>query len=104
MTQIRTTVVSYKDFTSMDFVPPATYFIQNALGDYVFMHTWDRAKAQDFVDEEYGKGKYKVKASKMPTSRRKQDSEGNAIPFAGEYTATGHNSRKGFAQHLKKTQ
>ena len=39
------------------------YFVINALGDYVFIRTRDRAKAQAWVDEEYGKGKYRVRTN-----------------------------------------
>lgn len=38
------------------------FFVVNALGQYVFIKTKDRAKAQSFIDEEYGKGKYKVRS------------------------------------------
>lgn len=37
------------------------FFYVNCLGDYVFLKTRDRAKAQAFIDEECGKGKYRVR-------------------------------------------
>ena len=37
------------------------FFYVNCLGDYVFIKTRDRAKAQSFIDEECGVGKYKVR-------------------------------------------
>jgi len=37
------------------------FFYVNCLGDYVFLKTRDRAKAQAFIDEECGAGKYKVR-------------------------------------------
>ncbi len=37
------------------------FFYVNCLGEYVFIKTRDRAKAQAFIDEECGKGKYKVR-------------------------------------------
>lgn len=37
------------------------FFYVNCLGDYVFIKTRDRAKAQSFIDEECGKGKYRVR-------------------------------------------
>ena len=37
------------------------YYILDALDNYVFIRTRDRAKAQAWVDEEYGKGKYRVR-------------------------------------------
>lgn len=40
-------------------VLPRFYF-RNALGDYVFVKTRDRAKAQQYINEEYG-GLYSLK-------------------------------------------
>lgn len=37
------------------------FFYVNCLGDYVFLKTRDRAKAQAFIDEECGKGKYQIR-------------------------------------------
>lgn len=37
------------------------FFYVNCLGHYVFIKTRDRAKAQAFIDEECGKGKYRVR-------------------------------------------
>lgn len=82
MSDVRTTLVTYKEFTDIDFVPPATFFFQNASGDYIFIHTRERAKAQAYADEHYGKGKYTVKASKLQ--------KGN-----GNISCTGTQTRKG---------
>jgi len=65
MTAPRITTVTFEEFSNYEFIPPATFFIQNALGDYVFIHTSKRAVAQEWVDTEYGKGRYTVKASKL---------------------------------------
>lgn len=65
MTSPRITVVTFEQFSNYEFIPPATFFIQNALGDYIFIHTASRAVAQEWVNEEYGKGRYTVKASKL---------------------------------------
>lgn len=65
MSKQNITEVSYEEFSAWDFNPPATWFIKNALGTYVFIHTSSRAKAQEWVDEEYGKGRYTVNASKI---------------------------------------
>ena len=59
------TVVSYEDFAMWEFIPPATFFIKNALGDYVFIHTARREKAQEWVDSQYGKKRYSVNASRL---------------------------------------
>lgn len=65
LTAPKITTVSFEQFSNYEFIPPATFFIQNALGEYVFIHTSKRAVAQDWVNEEYGKGRYTVKASKL---------------------------------------
>lgn len=65
MSKQKITEVEYEEFSRWDFIPPATFFIKNALGVYVFIHTSSRATAQAWVDEHYGKGRYTVNASKI---------------------------------------
>jgi len=57
---IETARISYNEFTSPDFNNPAKWFILDALGDYVFIKTRKREVAQQWVDSEYGCGKYRV--------------------------------------------
>lgn len=76
MSKQKITVVTFTQFASMDFIPPATFFIQNAMGDYIFVHTSKRQVAQDWVDENYGKGRYTVKASKLQATKSKLESGG----------------------------
>lgn len=92
MSDVKITTLEFNDVSAFGFEAPATYFIVNALGQYVFIHTRDRAKAQAYVDGEYGKGKYTVKTAKMALKSG-----------SGDVTARGHNSRRGFMPHLKKT-
>lgn len=87
MTAPKITVVTYEQFTSYEFIPPATFYIQNALGEYVFIHTSKRALAQDWVNTEYGKGRYTVKASKIQATKSRQES--------GGLSATGTATRRG---------
>jgi len=91
-TEQKITVMTYEEVSVFGFEAPATFFIVNALGQYIFIHTRDRAKAQKYVDSEYGKGKYTVKTAKMAQKSG-----------AGDVTARGYNTRKGFMPHLKKT-
>lgn len=77
--EIKTTVVSYEEFTDIDFSFPANFYILTAMGDYLFLHTSDRKKAQDYVDEHYSK-LYKVKSSKLEKG-------------SGNYTVRGTQSR-----------
>jgi hypothetical protein len=50
------------------------YFIVDALGQYVFVKTRDRAKAQAHIDEEYGKGKYRVRTYNQDGASREEAS------------------------------
>ena len=82
MSDLKTTTVSFEQFSNYEFIPPATFFIKNALGDFVFIHTRDRKKAQEWIDENYGAGRYTVNASKMQKG-------------SGEVNVTGTQTRKG---------
>lgn len=82
----RITVVSYKQFSDYDFIPPATFFIQNAVGHYIFIHTARRNVAQEWVDNEYGKGRYTVKASKLQKGKELGE---NSRPAHGTATRRG---------------
>jgi hypothetical protein len=79
---IKTETVDFDTFTHWDFVPPGSFFIRNAMGDYVFLKTSVRKEAQDFIDKEYGKGRYTVVASKLEKG-------------SGNYTCTGTSTRRG---------
>ena len=79
MSKQKITEVSYEEFSRWDFIPPATFFIKNALGVYIFIHTAKRATAQAWVDEEYGKGRYTVNASKI--QKGKELGEGSRPAF-----------------------
>lgn len=61
----KVTLVSYAEFAAWEFIPPATSFIKDAMGDYVFVHTASRATAQEWIDNEYGKGRYTVNTSRL---------------------------------------
>jgi len=87
---LKITTVTFEEFTDIDFIPPATFFFKDALGDIHFLHSSKREVCQAWVDENYGKGKYKVIASKTQ--------KGN-----GNINASGSNSRKGFSPNLRPT-
>ncbi|WP_278939245.1 hypothetical protein [Pseudomonas helleri] len=82
----RITVVNYSEFSSIDFIPPATFFVQNAVGHYVFIHTARRNVAQEWVDKEYGRGRYTVKASKLQKGKELGE---NSRPAYGTATRRG---------------
>lgn len=86
--ELKVTVVSFEEFTDIDFTPPSTFYYKNALGDLVFLHTSSRQVAQDYVDNTTGiKGKYKVIASKLQKTKSKQEN--------GEVSVRGVATRKG---------
>lgn len=61
--KIETLVLSFQEYqTAKDdkkILPK--YFFIDAMGSYIFIKTRDRAKAQAFIDEECGQGKYRVR-------------------------------------------
>lgn len=63
--KIRVTVISHEEFTEYEFIPPATFYFKNAMGDYIFLHTSNREVAQGWIDNEMGSGRYTVVASKI---------------------------------------
>lgn len=89
MSKQKITTVTFDEFSNYEFIPPATFFIQNAMGEYIFIHTANRATAQDWVDENYGKGRYTVKASKL--QKGKELGEGSKPAFG---TATRRGQKK----------
>ena len=54
--------VSYSEFSELEFIPPAKWYIKNALGLYEFIKVQKREVAQQWFDEKYGKGMYSVRA------------------------------------------
>ena len=85
----KVTVVNYEEFSHWEHIPPATWFIKDASGYYIYIHTSQRAKAQEFVDTEYGKGRYTVNASKI--QKGKELGEGSKPAFG---TATRRGQKK----------
>lgn len=79
--------VTFEQFSEWDFLPPGSYYIRNAIGDYVFIKTSDRVAAQKYIDENYGKGKYRVIPSKDDKGKSRQEN--------GGYTVTGTSTRRG---------
>lgn len=86
MAKMKITDVTFDQFTEIDFVPPSTFFIRGATGDYYFIHTSKRASAQEWVDENFGKGRYTVVASKLQKTKPKNES--------GALSCTGTATRK----------
>ena len=79
--EMKTTILSYDEYSQM-IDPPSTFFIRDAVGQYVFIHTSSRVKAQAC-----GKGKYTVIASRLQKTKSKLES--------GGLSCTGTATRKG---------
>ncbi|RYY51297.1 MAG: hypothetical protein EOO06_00790 [Chitinophagaceae bacterium] len=93
--EIKVSYISYEEYTDYSYIDVATWFIVNALQQYVYFHTSDRAEAQRVCNEIYGAGFYTVKTSKIQKTKSSRED--------GGYSAYGNNSRKGFAANLRKT-
>lgn len=92
---IEVVIVSYQDYTSYEFIEPGSYFVMSASQEYYFFKTSDRSKAQAKCDSIFSPGFYTVKTSKSVKSKSRLES--------GGLSASGSNSRKGFAANLRKT-
>jgi hypothetical protein len=85
--ELKITMVSFKEFSDIDFLAPSTFFYKNAMGDFIFIHTASRQIAQEYVDELTGvKGKYSVITSKLQKAVSKLE--------GGGYSVTGTETRK----------
>lgn len=84
--ELKVTVVDYQTFTDYLFNPPSTFYIQNAMGEYIFVHTASRQVAQEYIDSVYGKSHYTVVASKLQKTVSKSES--------GELSCRGTATRK----------
>lgn len=57
--------IKYDEATSLDFKPPCSYYIRDAMDYFVFIKTRNRKVAQELINSEYGAGKYRVCCSKL---------------------------------------
>lgn len=69
-------VVSYSEFSEDEFKPPATYYFKDALGNFNFLCGRDRLRLQQWVDDNYGKGKYRLAAAKQGKGGGEQSAVG----------------------------
>lgn len=74
--------VTFTEFTDGDFKPPSTYYFKCALGFFNFIKGRDRLALQSWVDEEYGKGKYKLNAAKQGKSSGTESAVGRLSSFS----------------------
>lgn len=73
---VKTVVVSYEQFSEWDFLPPGSFYIRVATGDYLFLKTSDRKAAQQYVNNEFGSGKYTAVPAKVQKTVSRLESGG----------------------------
>lgn len=56
---------SYECLDDPEFSPPSNWFFVSATGCVIFILCRNRRNAQDWVDNNYGKGKYTVRSIKL---------------------------------------
>lgn len=69
--EIRTTEITYDEFTSPEFKSPSRYYIKSVF-NYVFIHVRTREQAQEYVDNEYGKSFYIVRSFGLEKGNNKR--------------------------------
>lgn len=67
----KTTLIKREEAKDMEFSPPSRFYFVNAFGDFVFIHKGKREKAQEWLDENYGRGKYNIRLAKFVGKQRK---------------------------------
>lgn len=72
---------------------PSNFYVLISTGDRVYYKTRDRKLAQEAADEDWGKGKYVIRAVKDQKTKSKRED--------GGLSCTGSNTRRGFSPRLK---
>ena len=85
--KIKTETVKFDVFSGYEFIPPGSFYIRDASGDYLFLKTSNRAEAQKHINDTYGKGKYTIVAAKIQKTVSRLES--------GGLSCTGTATRKG---------
>ena len=76
MSKCKTTVVTFEEFSDIDYRPPSNYYIREASGNFIYFHTRSRETAQEWCDIIYSKGFYKVNAAKTGKAPEKESAVG----------------------------
>ncbi len=69
--EVRTTEITYDEFSSPDFKSPSRYYIKSVF-NYVFIHVRTRELAQEYIDSEYGKSFYLVRSYGLEKGNNKR--------------------------------
>jgi len=65
MAKVKTWEVTAHEADKDDFKAPSNHYIVNAFGDLIFVSARKRQAAQEWVDSEYGVGKYNIRVWKI---------------------------------------
>lgn len=84
--ELKTVIVKFDKFTEWDFIPPGSFYVRIASGDYLFIKTSDRSAAQKYLNDEFGIAKYTAIPTKIQKSKSKQTN--------GGYSCTGTATRQ----------
>lgn len=77
--EIETIIIeSYVDMDDPEFKAPSNYYIINSLGDRVFILTRSRAKATQYITDNYGKGFFKLRTIKIEKTNKPLSVRGTA--------------------------
>lgn len=76
MSKCKTTVITFEEFTDLEFKAPSAFYLRNSLGEYVYFHTRDRSVAQGWANEIYGVGFYNINGGKMGKAPESQSAVG----------------------------
>lgn len=71
--------ITYEQFTDVDFTYPSNFYILNALGEYHFIYTKSRKDAQNFIDSEYGEGRYSIICLHPQKTKSRMESGGCSV-------------------------
>lgn len=72
------TIDSYVDMDDPEFKAPSNYYIINSLGDRVFILTRSRAKATQYITDNYGKGFFKLRTIRIEKTNKPLSVRGTA--------------------------
>ena len=50
MEDIKISVITSEEYSAWDFIPPASHYFRNAVGNYIYIHTRCIKKAQEWID------------------------------------------------------
>ena len=74
---VKITVVPYEQSLEEDFQQPSKFSFRSAIGDVIFVHTRNRADAEQYVKDEWG-GRYSVRCSGTEKSTKNLTVTGTA--------------------------